>query len=92
MVFFRIKTLTLIKDTVKLVKYKHNIDLKPDEFPLDDEKTYALFQRGDTVGIFQYESNGMKKYLRDLKPTVFADLIAMNALYSQDQWNIFQVY
>ena len=79
--FLGLKTLTLIKDTVKLVKYKHNIDLKPDEFPLDDEKTYALFQRGDTVGIFQYESNGMKKYLRDLKPTVFADLIAMNALY-----------
>ena len=79
--FLGLKTLTLIKDTVKLVKYKHNIDLNPDEFPLDDEKTYALFQRGDTVGIFQYESSGMKKYLRDLKPTVFADLIAMNALY-----------
>ena len=79
--FLGLKTLTLIKDTVKLVKYKHNIDLIPDEFPLDDKKTYSLFQRGDTVGIFQYESAGMKKYLRDLKPTVFADLIAMNALY-----------
>ena len=79
--FLGLKTLTLIKDTVKLVKYKHNIDLNPDKFPLDDEKTYSLFQRGDTVGIFQYESAGMKKYLRDLKPTVFADLIAMNALY-----------
>ena len=79
--FLGLKTLTLIKDTVKLVKYKHDIDLNPDEFPLDDEKTYALFQKGDTVGIFQYESAGMKKYLRDLKPTVFADLIAMNALY-----------
>ena len=79
--FLGLKTLTLIKDTVKLVKYKHKINLNPDEFPLDDEKTYSLFQRGDTVGIFQYESAGMKKYLKDLKPTVFADLIAMNALY-----------
>ena len=79
--FLGLKTLTLIKDTVQLVKYKHNIDLDPDQFPLDDEKTYALFQRGETVGIFQYESAGMQKYLKDLKPTVFADLIAMNALY-----------
>ena len=79
--FLGLKTLTLIKDTVKLVKYKHNIDLDPDQFPLDDPKTYALFQKGETVGIFQYESAGMQKYLKDLKPTVFADLIAMNALY-----------
>ena len=79
--FLGLKTLTLIKDTVKLVKYKHNVDLDPDTFALDDEKTYELFQRGDTVGIFQYESAGMQKYLKDLKPTVFADLIAMNALY-----------
>ncbi|MGB0657385.1 MAG: DNA polymerase III subunit alpha, partial [Flavobacteriaceae bacterium] len=79
--FLGLKTLTLIKDTVKLVKYKHNIDLDPDTFPLDDVKTYELFQRGETVGIFQYESAGMQKYLKDLKPTVFADLIAMNALY-----------
>ena len=79
--FLGLKTLTLIKDTVKLVKYKHNIELDPDHFPLDDQKTYALFQRGETVGIFQYESAGMQKYLKDLKPTVFADLIAMNALY-----------
>ncbi len=79
--FLGLKTLTLIKDTVKLVKYKHGIDLDPDNFPLDDTKTYELFQRGETVGIFQYESAGMQKYLKELKPTVFADLIAMNALY-----------
>ena len=79
--FLGLKTLTLIKDTVKLVKYRHGIDLNPDEFPLDDQLTYELFQRGDTVGIFQYESVGMQKYLKDLKPNVFADLIAMNALY-----------
>ncbi len=79
--FLGLKTLTLIKDTVKIVKYRHNIDLQPDDFPLDDTATYELFQRGETVGIFQYESAGMQKYLRELKPTVFEDLIAMNALY-----------
>ncbi|NDI97884.1 DNA polymerase III subunit alpha [Flavobacterium sp. LaA7.5] len=79
--FLGLKTLTLIKDTVKLVKYKKGIDLDPDNFPIDDIKTYELFQRGETVGIFQYESPGMQKYMKDLKPTVFADLIAMNALY-----------
>ncbi len=79
--FLGLKTLTLIKDTVKIVKAKHGIDLVPDDFPLDDEQTYELFQRGDTVGIFQYESPGMQKHLKDLKPTVFDDLIAMNALY-----------
>lgn len=79
--FLGLKTLTLIKDTVKLVKYRSNIDLNPDEFPIDDLKTYELFQRGETVGIFQYESAGMQKYMKELKPTVFPDLIAMNALY-----------
>lgn len=79
--FLGLKTLTLIKDTVKLVKYKRGIDLDPDAFPIDDVKTYELFQRGETVGIFQYESPGMQKYMKDLKPTVFGDLIAMNALY-----------
>ena len=79
--FLGLKTLTLIKDTVKIVKAKHNIQLDPESFPLDDEKTFALFQRGETVGVFQYESPGMQKHLKDLKPTVFDDLIAMNALY-----------
>jgi len=79
--FLGLKTLTLIKDTVKIVKAKHGIELDPESFPLDDEETYALFQRGETVGVFQYESPGMQKHLRDLKPTVFEDLIAMNALY-----------
>ncbi|MEO0046336.1 MAG: Error-prone polymerase, partial [Bacteroidota bacterium] len=79
--FLGLKTLTLIKDTVKLVKYRTGVELDPDAFPIDDVKTYELFQRGETVGIFQYESTGMQKYLKDLKPTVFGDLIAMNALY-----------
>ena len=79
--FLGLKTLTIIKDTVKLIKYKYDIDLDPEKFELDDKKTYELFQRGETVGIFQYESPGMQKYLKDLKPTDFNDLIAMNALY-----------
>ena len=79
--FLGLKTLTLIKDTVANVKLRHGVELDPDAFPIDDVKTYELFQRGETIGVFQYESPGMQKYMKELKPTVFADLIAMNALY-----------
>ena len=79
--FLGLKTLTLIKDTVKIVKARHGVELIPDDFPLDDSKTYELFQEGATIGVFQYESPGMQKHLRSLKPTAFDDLIAMNALY-----------
>lgn len=79
--FLGLKTLSLIKDTVKIVRGSRGIELDPEHFPLDDEETYALFQRGETVGIFQYESPGMQKHLKNLKPSVFEDLIAMNALY-----------
>src|SRR5690606_19832121 len=78
--FLGLKTLTLIKDTVKIVKHRHGVELNPDEFPIDDPQTYALFQRGETVGIFQYESPGMQKYMKELKPTVLGDLTAMNAV------------
>lgn len=79
--FLGLKTLTIIKDAVQLIKERHGVEIVPDDIPLDDEKTYGLFQRGETVAIFQYESAGMQKYMMQLKPTVFADLIAMNALY-----------
>lgn len=79
--FLGLKTLTLIKESVTIIKRKHGITLDPDSFPLDDTLTYELFQRGETVGIFQYESPGMQRYMKELKPTVFDDLIAMNALY-----------
>lgn len=79
--FLGLKTLTLIKDTITIIKQRLDIDIDPEEIPIDDVKTYELFQRGETVGVFQYESPGMQKYMRELKPTVFADLIAMNALY-----------
>ncbi|MDO4879648.1 MAG: DNA polymerase III subunit alpha [Capnocytophaga sp.] len=79
--FLGLRTLTIIKDALSLIKKRHGIDLDIDAISLEDKKTYELFQRGETVGTFQYESVGMQKYMRDLKPTVFADLIAMNALY-----------
>ena len=79
--FLGLRTLTIIKDAIKIIKDKHGVEIDPDTIPLDDEKTYQLFQEGKTVGIFQYESPGMQKYMRELKPTVFEDLIAMNALY-----------
>ncbi|SFI65609.1 DNA polymerase III, alpha subunit [Kaistella treverensis] len=79
--FLGLRTLTIIKHAVKLIKQKHGIEIDPDAIPLDDAKTYQLFKEGRTIGIFQYESPGMQKYMRELKPTEFADLIAMNALY-----------
>ncbi|MEN8138286.1 MAG: DNA polymerase III subunit alpha [Bacteroidota bacterium] len=79
--FLGLKTLTLIKDAVTIIKKRHGVELDPDEISLEDEKTYELFQRGETIGVFQYESPGMQKYLRELKPSTFADVIAMNALY-----------
>ena len=79
--FLGLKTLTLIKDTVKIIKAMTGDEIDIDSIPLDDEKTYELFQQGETVGIFQYESLGMQKHLKSLRPTAFSDLIAMNALY-----------
>ncbi|WP_263819113.1 DNA polymerase III subunit alpha [Salinibacter sp.] len=79
--FLGLKTLTLIEDAVELVEDTRDVDLNIDDIPLDDEATFELFQRGDTVSIFQFESTGMREHLRKLKPTEIGDLIAMNALY-----------
>lgn len=79
--FLGLKTLTIIKDAVRIIEKARGIRIDPDEIPLDDPATYELFQRGETVGIFQYESEGMQKHMKDLKPNKFEDLIAMNALY-----------
>ena len=79
--FLGLKTLTLIKDALRIIKQRHAIDIDIEAIPIDDSLTFQLFQKGHTVGIFQYESDGMQKYMKDLKPTVFDDLIAMNALY-----------
>lgn len=79
--FLGLSNLTTINNALRIIKkvYKNEIDLS--EIPLDDKEAYALFQRGDTTGVFQLESAGMKRYLRELKPTVFEDIIAMVALY-----------
>ena len=79
--FLGLKTLTIIKDALRLIKQNHDVDIDIDYIPLDDQKTFELYQRGDTNGTFQFESDGMQMYLRDLKPDKFEDLIAMNALY-----------
>jgi len=79
--FLGLRTLSVIKETLSYIKKLHGIDLDIDNIPLDDAKTYELFGNGQTIGTFQFESAGMQKYLRELKPTQFEDLIAMNALY-----------
>jgi DNA polymerase-3 subunit alpha len=79
--FLGLKTLSIIKDTLINIKKSKKIDLDIEEITFDDPETFKLYSRGDTNGIFQFESEGMKKHLRDLKPNRFEDLIAMNALY-----------
>ena len=79
--FLGLRTLTIIRDTIALVKKNYNIEINIDEIPLDDEKTYQLFTKGQTTGIFQFESPPMREYLKKLHPTSLSDLAAMNALY-----------
>ncbi|HET6864048.1 MAG TPA: DNA polymerase III subunit alpha [Candidatus Saccharimonadales bacterium] len=79
--FLGLSNLTIIKNALRIVKKVHDKDLDISKVSLDDKKTFELFQRGDTTGVFQFESAGMKRYLKELRPTVFDDLIAMNALY-----------
>lgn len=80
--FLGLKTLSILKTTLELIKQNFNgVEIDLDSLPLDDEKTFEIFQRGETNGIFQFESRGMVKYLRELKPDKFSHLIAMNALY-----------
>ena len=79
--FLGLKTLTIIRNALEMIKQNHGLEIDIDAIPLDDAKTFALYQRADTIGTFQFESPGMQKYLKDLKPDKFDDLIAMNALY-----------
>ena len=79
--FLGLKTLSQLKEACRIVKEAHGIDIDIDNIPIDDPLTYKLYQEGRTVGTFQFESPGMRKYLKELHPTVFEDLIAMNALY-----------
>ena len=79
--FLGLSTLSIMKETVENIRLTHGFTVDLDTIPIDDELTYKLYQEGRTIGTFQFESAGMQKYLRELKPTVFEDLIAMNALY-----------
>ena len=79
--FLGLKTLSEMKEACAVIKQTRGIDIDLDKIPIDDPKTYELYQQGRTIGTFQFESAGMQKYLRELRPTVFEDLIAMNALY-----------
>ena len=79
--FLGLSNLTIIKNALRIIKKVYGPDIEIRDLPLDDEKTLALFQKGDTTGVFQFESAGMKRYLKQLEPTSFEDIIAMNALY-----------
>jgi DNA polymerase III subunit alpha len=79
--FLGLSTLSILKEALKNIKRSQGIDLDLDHIPIDDKDTYELYSRGDTIGTFQFESPGMQKYLRELHPTTFEDIIAMNALY-----------
>ena len=79
--FLGLKTLSEMKEACRVIKEAHGVDIDLDTLPIDDELTYQLYQNGRTIGTFQFESAGMQKYLKELHPTVFEDLIAMNALY-----------
>ena len=79
--FLGLKTLSIIRETLDNIKLSKGLTINIDNIPLDDEKTYELFSHGETTAVFQFESDGMKKHLRDLKPNRFEDLVAMNALY-----------
>lgn len=79
--FLGLSNLTILKNALRIIKKVYGADIELSTIPLDDKKTFELFQGGNTTGVFQFESAGMKRYLKELKPTVFDDLIAMNALY-----------
>ncbi|HLT48661.1 MAG TPA: DNA polymerase III subunit alpha [Rubricoccaceae bacterium] len=90
--FLGLKTLTILDDALALIRENHGVEIDLDRIPLDDPKTFELFQRGDTVAIFQFESDGMREWMRKLKPTNLDDLIAMNALYRPGPMDLIPTY
>jgi len=90
--FLGLKTLSIIKDAIKNIRRSKGIEIDIDKIPFDDVKTFELYQRGDTIGTFQFESQGMRMYLKDLKPTNIEDLIAMNALYRPGPMDFIPLY
>jgi DNA polymerase-3 subunit alpha len=79
--FLGLRTLSVLENALRLIRQNHGVDICLDHIPEDDAETFALFARGDTVAVFQFESSGMRDWLRKLKPTCISDLVAMNALY-----------
>ncbi len=90
--FLGLKTLSIVNDAIKNIYLRHGIRINIDKIPLEDKKTYELYQRGDTIGTFQFESEGMRSYLKELKPTNIEDLIAMNALYRPGPMEFIPLY
>jgi len=90
--FLGLSNLTILEQCLRLIKETRGIDLKLDDIPYDDKKTFQLFQRADTTGVFQLESSGMKRYLRELKPTSLEDIIAMVALYRPGPMDLIPQY
>ena len=90
--FLGLKTLTILDDALALIQENHGVEIDLDALPLDDPDTYKLFQKGDTVAIFQFESSGMREWMRKLKPTTLDDLIAMNALYRPGPMDLIPTY
>lgn len=88
--FLGLKTLSIIKEAIENIRQSKGIVLNIDEVPIDDPATYRLYSEGRTIGTFQFESAGMQKYLRELQPSTFEDLIAMNALYRPGRWTTFR--
>jgi len=89
--FLGLKNLSIIRDALKLIKQNHGIEIDIDAIPLDDKKTLDLLPAVKPMVLFQFESAGMQKYLKELKPDRFNDLIAMNALYRPGRWLIFLI-
>lgn len=90
--FLGLRNLTILDQIRKSIQFTHQIELDFNQIPLQDAKTFELLQRGDTVGIFQLESDGMKNALRDIKPTHFLDIVAVNALYRPYLMQFIPVY
>ncbi len=90
--FLGLKTLSIIKEALKNIENRYGSKIDIEKVPLDDEQTYALYQRGDTIGTFQFESQGMREYLKELKPSNIEDLIAMNALYRPGPMDFIPLY
>jgi DNA polymerase III subunit alpha len=90
--FLGLKTLSIIKDAIKNIKKRFGSEIDIENIPLDDPDTFALYQRGDTIGTFQFESTGMREYLKELKPSNIEDLIAMNALYRPGPMEFIPLY